>query len=320
MAPAFSKTEYSNRLDRVRNAMQARDIEVLVIGDPSNMNWLTGFDAWSFYTSQLMLVDLVNEPFLMTRLMDAKTASFTTYLPESQVIGYPEHLVQQPDMHPSDYVAGWMRDAGHATARIGYESDSYYFSPRSLHALQAGLPDAKWVDADLLVNWVRAIKSEAELAMMYQAAQIADISMQVAWDGAKVGVRQCDLMADITAAQIKGTAEFGGDMPALHPLILAGEAATAAHPMWTDAKLEAGQTIAFELGACRKRYNVGLARTVHLGTDMPAALIDTAKAVEEGMDEVMSSLRADVVAGDVHAAWQGVLDRYGLEKKSRIGY
>ena len=320
MAPAFSKAEYSNRLDRVRNAMQARDIEVLVIGDPSNMNWLIGFDAWSFYTSQLMLVDLVNQPFLMTRLMDAKTASFTTYLPESQIIGYPEHLVQQPDMHPSDYVAGWMRNAGYATARIGYESDSYYFSPRSLHALQAGLPDAKWVDADLLVNWVRAIKSDAELTMMYQAAQIADISMQVAWDGAKVGVRQCDLMAEITAAQIKGTAEFGGDMPALHPLILAGEAATAAHPMWTDAKLEAGQTIAFELGACRKRYNVGLARTVHLGTDMPAALIDTAKAVEEGMDAVMSSLRADVVAGDVHAAWQGVLDRYGLEKKSRIGY
>ena len=109
-------------------------------------------------------------------------------------------------------------------------------------------------------------------------------------------------------------------MPALHPLILAGEAATAAHPMWTDATLEAGQTIAFELGACRKRYNVGLARTVHIGAEKPAALIDTAKAVEEGMQAVMESLRADAVAGDVHAAWQGVLDRYGLEKKSRIGY
>lgn len=320
MAPAFSKAEYNNRIDRVRVAMQTRDIEVLVIGDPSNMNWLTGFDSWSFYTPQMMVLDLVNGPFLMTRLMDAKAASFTTYLPESQIIGYPEHMVQQPDMHPSDHVAGWLRDAGHGTATIGYESDSYYFSPRSLHVLQTGLPDAKWVDADLLVNWVRAIKSDAELAFMYQAAQIADIAMQVAWDGAKVGVRQCDLMADITAAQIKGTAEFGGDMPALHPLILAGEAATAAHPMWTDAKLEAGQTIAFELGACRKRYNVGLARTVHLGADKPAVLIDTAKAVEDGMDAVMSSLRADAVAGDVHAAWQNVLDRYGLEKKSRIGY
>ena len=78
IAPAFSKAEYSNRIDRVRHAMQTHDIEVLVIGDPSNMNWLTGFDSWSFYTPQLMVIDLVKGPFLMTRLMDVKAASFTT--------------------------------------------------------------------------------------------------------------------------------------------------------------------------------------------------------------------------------------------------
>jgi len=38
------------------------------------------------------------------------------------------------------------------------------------------------------------------------------------------------------------------------------------------------------------------------------------------MASVMDSLKPGVVAGDVHAAWQGVLDRYGLEKPSRIGY
>ncbi|MBT6123354.1 MAG: ectoine hydrolase DoeA, partial [Candidatus Puniceispirillum sp.] len=121
MAPAFSKAEYSSRIDRVRRAMQTHDIDVLVIGDPSNMNWLTGFDSWSFYTPQMMVLDLVNGPFLMTRLMDVKAAGFTTYLSASQIIGYPEPLVQQPDTHPSDYVASWMRDAGHAKARIGYE-------------------------------------------------------------------------------------------------------------------------------------------------------------------------------------------------------
>jgi Xaa-Pro dipeptidase len=126
-------------------------------------------------------------------------------------------------------------------------------------------------------------------------------------------------MADITAAMIKGTPEFGGDMPAIHPLILAGEAAKTAHPMWTDAPLEAGQTVAFELGGCRKRYNVGLARTVHLG-DPNAELDRVSDAVQDGMAAVMQALAAGAVAGDVHKAWQLVLDRYGLEKKSRIGY
>ena len=65
--------------------------------------------------------------------------------------------------------------------------------------------------------------------------------------------------------------------------MLAGEAASTAHPMWTDAPFEMDQTIAFELGACRKRYNCGLARTVHLGRP-PTKLLDTAKAVEEGIE------------------------------------
>jgi Xaa-Pro dipeptidase len=121
------------------------------------------------------------------------------------------------------------------------------------------------------------------------------------------------------AAQIRGTPECGGDMPALHPLILAGEAATTAHPMWTEAPLQDGQTVSFELGACVKRYNVGLARTVHLGTP-PDTLLRTSDAVQQGMAAVIGALKAGAIAGDVHAAWQAVLDRYGLEKPSRIGY
>ena len=319
MAPAFEKDEYDERLYRVRQSMRDRNLDALIIGDPSNINWLTGYDAWSFYTPQMMLVGLDKGPFWMGREMDAGAARFTTYLTSDQIIAYPEDLVQRVDAHPAIFLADQIAALGVGRGAIGYESDVYYLSPRALLELQKGLPKARWVDADLLVNWARLVKSKAEIAVMREAAQIAEIAMQTAWDGVRPGVRQCDLMADVVAAQIRGTKQFGGDQPALHPLILAGEAASTAHPMWNDSILEDGQTVAFELGGCRKRYNVGLARTVHLGTPS-MQLKDTAKAVEEGMAAVMEALRADAVAGDVHAAWQVVLDRYGLEKKSRIGY
>ena len=86
------------------------------------------------------------------------------------------------------------------------------------------------------------------------------------------------------------------------------------------AGLQEGQTISFELGGCRKRYNVGLARTIHLGEKEPQELSDTSKAVQEGMFEVMNVLKADVIASDVYSAWQKVLNKYNLVKKSRIGY
>jgi len=80
MAPAFLKPEYDDRLARVRAAMADRGLDAMVIGDPANINWLTGYDAWSFYTPQMMLVDFHDGPFWMGRLMDAGAARFTTHL------------------------------------------------------------------------------------------------------------------------------------------------------------------------------------------------------------------------------------------------
>ena len=108
-------------------------------------------------------------------------------------------------------------------------------------------------------------------------------------------------------------------MTALSPLILAGKAATTAHPMWTDEPFEDGQTVALELGGTRHRYNAGLARTVQLGKG-PDKVFATAEAVCEGLDAVLDTIKPGALAGDVHRAWQTVLDKYGLVKDSRIGY
>lgn len=75
MAPAFGKAEYDSRLAKVRKAMQDRGLDAMVIGDPANINWLSGYDAWSFYTPQVMLVDLQDGPFWVGRLMDAGAVS-----------------------------------------------------------------------------------------------------------------------------------------------------------------------------------------------------------------------------------------------------
>ena len=46
--PAFEKNEYNIRLAKVRKSMDEKNIEVLIVTDPSNMSWLTGYDGWSF--------------------------------------------------------------------------------------------------------------------------------------------------------------------------------------------------------------------------------------------------------------------------------
>ena len=319
MPPPFTQEEYQERLQTVRASMAEKNIDALLIGDPANMNWLTGFDAWSFYVPQVMLVEHTAAPIWMGRNMDAGAIPLTTYLGEASVMPYAEAYVQRVGAHPMDVIAGYLRDKQLQGKRIGYESDGYFFSPRSLDCLQRGVPNAVWVDADLLVNWCRTIKSDAEISIMRQAARLVEGAMTVAYDHISPGVRQCDLMSKIVAAQIAGNDQFGGDLTALSPLILAGEAAATAHPMWTDETFSEDQTVALELGGTRKRYNAGLARTVQLGKGSPT-VFNTAAAIQEGLHAVLATLTPGVLAGEVHRAWQTVLDKHGLVKDSRIGY
>ena len=44
----FSKEEYKQRLDKVKKMMQEKGIDLLISHDNNNMNYLTGYDAWSF--------------------------------------------------------------------------------------------------------------------------------------------------------------------------------------------------------------------------------------------------------------------------------
>ena len=319
MKPAFESTEYQRRLEVVRAAMTEKDLYAMVIGDPANMNWLTGFDAWSFYVPQVMLVLHDHPPVWLGRQMDAGAVYLTTYLGQESVRPYAEELVQRDDAHPMEAIAQSISDFGVAGKRVGFESDVYFFSFKAVETLQRGLPDVTWIDADRLVNWCRVIKSDDEIAVMRKAAKIASRVMTVACEHIASGVRQHDLVAKILEAQAQGVADASGDLTSICPLILAGKAAATAHPMWTDAPFEQNQTVALELSGAHKRYNAALARTVQLGKG-PQKVYDTAIAVTEGLAAVLETIRPGITAGAVHSAWQQVLDRYGLKKESRIGY
>ncbi len=63
MASPFLKSEYDDRLSRVRSTMATSSLDALVIADPENINWFNAYDAWSFYTPQMILIDMHDGPF-----------------------------------------------------------------------------------------------------------------------------------------------------------------------------------------------------------------------------------------------------------------
>ena len=171
IALPFERAEYAARLAKTRAAMDARGIEVLIVTDPTNMAWLTGYDGWSFYVHQCVIVGPEGDPIWYGRDMDGNGADRTVYMSAEHIVRYPDHYVQSTERHPMDYLSSEVIAArGWADKRIGVEMDNYYFSAAACASLVQHLPQARFVDANSLVNWQRAIKSPREIEYMRIAA------------------------------------------------------------------------------------------------------------------------------------------------------
>lgn len=206
----FSSAEYQRRLDLVRSDMSKRGIDVLFLEDPSNMAWTTGYDGWSFYVHQGVVVFLDEEPIWWGRRQDANGARRTVWMDDARVASYADHFIQSSERHPMQDLARLLELRGYGNKKIGVELENYYFSAKAFLTLQNELPNADFIDATSMVNWLRAVKSDEELVFMRKAARISEKIMDGVLERVVPGMRKADLVAEIYADAIRGLDDAWG--------------------------------------------------------------------------------------------------------------
>ena len=316
----FEKKEYKERLKKVKISMQKKGIDLLVSQDPANMNYLTGYDAWSFYYAQCVLVHInEDEPICFVRAQDGGGAYIKTYLKDENIIEYDEKYIHTWPLHPYQYLTEIIKKRKWDNLNIGLEMDSHYFTAFCYETIKKGLPNAKLKDAERLVNWVRVVKSNAEIKLMQSAARIVESGMKTAFKSINPGVRQCDAVAEIQKALFNGTKEFGGDYPSIATLLPTGKGTSASHLTHTDEKFVSGEATIIEIAGAYNRYHCPMARTVLLG-EKDQKKVDTMKATNEALDAGISATKPGNTVDDIAQKFWGILDKYNIKKESRTGY
>ena len=315
----FETSEYAARLAKTRAAMDKAGVELLLVSDPANMAWLTGYDGWSFYVHQAVLVGPSGPPIWWGRGMDALGAKRTAYMGHEHIFGYEDSFVQNPEKHPMEDLAALITAQGRAGSRIGLEMDNYYFTAAAYLSLVQALPDATSVNANGLVNWLRAVKSPTEITYMRRAAKIVEKMHATIMERAEPGMRKNDLVAEITRAGIKGAGGHWGDYPSIVPLAPSGADATAPHLTWDDRPLQKGEATFFEIAGVYRRYHAPQSRTLFLG-EPPATYRRAENAVLEAVAAGMAKAKPGNFTEDIANAFNGTLNKLGFEKDSRCGY
>ena len=316
----FEQAEYDARIAKTRAEMSNRGLDTIIVSDPSNMGWLTGYDGWSFYVHQCVILPLAGNPICFVRAQDANGGVRTVWMPDEYVHGYDEKLVQNLPLHPMQELVELLNRHGLARGRIGVEMDNYWYSAQAHAELVNGLPGASLVDSTGLVNWQRAIKSDREIEYMKIAGRIVTKMHRHIRERIQPGLPKNKMVAEIFHAGCMGVDGYGGDYPAMVPLLPSGADASAPHLTWNDDPFVSGEATFFEIAGSYKRYQCPTSRTIFLGRPQQQ-FIDVEKAVVEGINAGLEKAKPGNQCQEISRAFCAILEsRTGIRKESRCGY
>jgi Xaa-Pro aminopeptidase len=259
----FPEAEYLARRARVREAMRARGIDVLLVTSPPNLLYLTGYEA-IWYPPRLPVgVALVADDAAVTVFDWSRHEGYvrTGVLTDDAVFfEYGDASAVVADAFAR---RGWLDGTvGLEGAALNPTADVTRAVQDALVARGAAIASASW-----LVDTVRLYKSDAEVDRIRRAAAIADGAFERLAAELRPGATELQVSARVHEL----LAEEGSGIAATPPLVSAGpDAWRNTHAFPGTRPLEAGDVVAIDVCAVVDRYHANLSRTFALGT--PSAL------------------------------------------------
>jgi Xaa-Pro dipeptidase len=303
----FHEAEYAGRIDRVRAAMAERELDLALLSGPENIFYLTGQQTPGYYTFQCLCVPREGEPFLVIRGLEAMNARLNTWL--STIIGYAD------DAHPAAALASVLKQRGWAGQRVGIDRNGWFLTVNLYDRLVQEF--GPLLDASLLVEPLRRIKSPLEIAELEKAARANDAGMRAGLAATRIGASENDVAAAIMGALIAAGSEYVG----MEPFVTSGPRSGVPHTTWRRRRIVPGDIVVLETAGCVNRYHAALFRTVAVG-EVPALARTMYAVCEAALDAAIAAIRPGRTCAEVHAAAQAVIDAAGYTSgyRKRTGY
>lgn len=308
---AFTRDEYTRRLEAVRREMRASGADLVLVDEAEHLCYLTGFDR-SATRYQVCAVPLEGEPVMFLRSLDEPSFLERSWL--------RDHVTFADWEEPVEVLAAAFAERGWASRRIGLELDSNYLSVQRWQEIIRALPGATFVDFGGVLRRLRLRKSPAEIAYLRQAARIADQAILVAAAAAGEGRSERDAAAAASRAFIELGADHGRA-----GIITSGARSGALHGGLGHHRLRAGDILHMELVPQVHGYSARLMRATAIGAPSPDHT-EAAHRLIEIQDRQLDAMKPGAVARDVDRICReamlaaGLRDRYDNATGYTLGY
>lgn len=285
-SPTTATHLIEQRLGRVRNLLPGLGVDGLLVSQPQNRRYLSGFTG-----SNGALLITATHAFIATDFRYYEQVGRQS--PNYELVREKRELVE--------VLAAMLQEA--AVTWLGFEAE--HVTVAELEAWQQVAPAVQWRPVRQAVEGLRAIKDEAEVEALRRAIALTDEALAAALAGARPGMTESELAWSIESYM----RTHGAHAVAFELIVGGGPNSALPHARPGDTPLAAGEPIVIDIGAEVDGYHADLTRTVCFGQpndgerfwEVYSTVLRAQAAAEAGIRPGLSGREADALARDVIA-------------------
>lgn len=298
-------TEYNLRIEKLTQSLKDKKIDLVVITDPINIFYFTGFyaDPHERYMS-LVLDTLNNDSYLFVPALDKDAAE----------VAKVNHIIPISDEQiPFDILSlNLPKNINSAGIEMNVMTVAHQ------NGLKTVFDNPEFTDIQTEINALRIYKSRAEVDGLKKAVSIIEKVLEDGLKTIKEGMTEADLVAEFEYLMKK----YGAAGPSFSTMVLAGEKAALPHGRPADRTLKNGDFLLIDFGVITyDRYCSDITRTFIIGEadDKQKEIYDIVKrSTQAGVDAV----RSGVPLKEFDIAARSVIEEsgYGEYFNNRVGH
>ncbi|GGH25256.1 M24 family metallopeptidase [Paenibacillus segetis] len=277
----------NTRVIRLREALELQNLEAILITGEVNRRYLTGFTGSSGY-----VLITGQKAYLLTDFRYMVQAS-------EQATGFEivEHAASVTDTLKELLQVGQI-------SRLGFEDENVVYS--TYRNYETELSPCQLIPAAGLVEGLRVYKDDEELAIMKEAADLADRTFHHMLGILRPGVTELDMALEMEIFMRKN----GATSSSFDTIIASGERSALPHGVASERVIKGNEFVKMDFGALLNGYCSDITRTVVLGTPSPKHR-EIYDIVLEAQLHTLEHLRPGMTGREADALARDVITRYG---------
>ena len=282
-----------NVVARVRRILCRRNLDGILISQPENRRYLSGYTALDHgieESSGFLLIPAKGCPYLLT------DSRFTLQAAEEA----PQFIIRQYKKGLFDELKSLGGELG--IRSLAFESNYILYASYKRLRIVAKEAGIRLRATSGFVEGLREVKDERELDLIRQSSRLNEKVFQQVYQGIRIGQTEREIALTIESTM----RQMGAERPSFDTIVAFGTNAAKPHAVPSDRTLKAGETVLVDMGLVYKGYCSDLSRTFVLG--QPDELyLKRHQLVRQAQLAGIARIRAGATGKEVDAAARQVL-------------